>query len=236
MEKDKKIPSATIRRLSMYRQHLMEMQKLGRRTISSEELARAARVNSAQLRKDLSYFGRFGVRGVGYSVDGLLEEISNILGLQRPWKVCVLGGGRVGKAIVMSGHLEHRGYLIEAVFDSREEMAGRELGKGLLVYHVSRVREVLARKEVSLCMITEDIPGINDCIGLLLGAGIKGFLSLVPIGPLIPPDVPIQHMDFTILLDTLAYTLTHNGVRAPQNLLESDGMAGLQNNYTACAM
>ena len=236
MYKQRKIPSAAIFRLSVYRQHLLELRRQGRRTISSGELARAARVNSAQLRKDLSYFGRFGVRGVGYNVDGLLQEISTILGLKHPWNVCVLGGGRVGRAIVMSGHLERGGYFVEAVFDSRDAVVGEEIGNSLKVNHVSRAPEIVPAKDVSLCMITEDVPGLNGCINTLLDSGIKGFLSLVPVMTALPSYVPVKHLDFTTLLDTLAYALTHGGGGLSDEFPENERIMVSDNNYKQCVV
>ncbi len=234
MEKGKKIPAATIFRLSVYRQHLLEMRKQGRRTVSSLELASAARVNPAQLRKDLSYFGRFGVRGVGYSVDGLLQEISTILGLRRPWNLCVLGGGKVGRAIIVSGHLEQRGYFVEAVFDSRPEIIGHSIGPGLVVEDIRGAGMSLPQKEVFLCMITEEVPDLNGCVHRLLDAGIRGFLSLVPVSASIPPTIPVQYMDFTTLLDTLAYTLTHGVNRGGPDFLEGEPVTTEKPPMGAC--
>ncbi len=234
MERAKKIPAATIFRLSVYRQHLLEMRKQGRTTVSSLELASAARVNPAQLRKDLSYFGRFGVRGVGYSVDGLLQEISTILGLRRPWNLCVLGGGKVGRAIIVSGHLGQRGYFVEAVFDSRPEVIGQSIVPGLVVEDIKNADKSLSQKDIFLCMITEEVPDLDGCVNRLVDSGIRGFLSLVPVSASIPPSIPVQYMDFTTLLDTLAYTLTHGTQKEGLDFLEGEPVATEPPQIGAC--
>ncbi|OCC14224.1 Redox-sensitive transcriptional regulator (AT-rich DNA-binding protein) [Dissulfuribacter thermophilus] len=234
MEKVKKIPSATIFRLSVYRQHLQVLRQQGRKTISSVQLACAARVNPAQLRKDLSYFGKFGVPGVGYDVDGLLQELSMILGARQSWKLCLLGAGKVGKAIVMSGQFERRGYFVEAIFDSRDEVIGTNIGGGLIVHSVTVARRLIPQKDVALCMVIEEVPSLDEAVNELLLAGIKGFLSFVPVGQAVPPNIPVQYMDFSTFLDALTYTLTHNKEGESEFFLENGGHVCFPNSDVAC--
>src|ERR1700742_4655653 len=132
-----RLPEATVSRLPVYLRVLAGMSDRGVVTVSSDQLAAGAGVNSAKLRKDLSHLGSYGIRGVGYDVDYLIYQVSRALGLTQDWPVVIVGAGNLGRALTNYGGVVTRGFHIEAVFDSDATLVGRQLG-GLIVEHVSR--------------------------------------------------------------------------------------------------
>src|SRR6266566_10153357 len=146
------IPEATVARLPVYLRALYGLAERGISTVASEELAAAAGVNSAKLRKDLSHLGSYGIRGVGYDVDYLVYQVSRTLGLTQDWPVVIIGAGNLGRALANYGGFLTRGFRIEAVFDSDQSMVGRQLG-GVVVRHVSELEAVVAEHGIAIGVI-----------------------------------------------------------------------------------
>src|SRR5438128_1544161 len=140
-----KIPEMTIRRLSVYTRCLLQLEEDGVKTVSSQELAERFNLNSAQVRKDLAYFGEFGVRGIGYYVSGLKAELQRILGLDREWAVALVGFGNLGSALFHYRGFTRQGFRIAAIFDDDPAKIGRDVGGAPVLASADLAREVKAR-------------------------------------------------------------------------------------------
>ncbi len=203
-----KIPTATILRLSIYHRYLQSLMERGTQVVSSAQLANGTNVNAAQLRKDLSYFGRFGVRGVGYNVSKLLEQIKEILGLGKSWNMALIGAGNIGKALLQHKHFENQGYNFVLVFDKAHYRVGREIIPGMKVQHVKNLKEAAHTIPIDLAVLAVPASEAQEMANAVIDAGINGILNFAPVRLKVPKHVALQHVDFTTLLDTLTYALS----------------------------
>ncbi len=206
-----KIPEMTIRRLSVYTRCLQQLEEDGIKTVSSQELAERFNLNSAQVRKDLAYFGEFGVRGIGYYVASLKAELHKILGLDREWAVALVGFGNLGSALFHYKGFIRQGFRIAAIFDDDPAKAGREVG-GVPVFTSRELgREVRARGiQIAIVAVPpEAAQGVTD---QLVEAGIKAVLNFAPARIRAPRDTRLKHVDLSIELETLSFYLA-KGVR-----------------------
>lgn len=203
-----KIPMATISRLSIYTRTLQELLEEEVDVISSERLAKQCAVNPAQIRKDLAYFGEFGVRGVGYRVADLLNEIKEILGLNRPWNLGMVGIGNLGSALIRHANFLRHGYIFTAAFDVDPQKVGRRLPNGLLISHLEEIDEVVRERDVHIGVITTPSSAAQSVANQLVLAGINGILNFAPIQIQVPNCCHVENVDFTIKLDSIAYHLS----------------------------
>ncbi len=208
--KENKIPAATILRLSIYYRFLQELLQDNIGVVSSAQLAKHTNVNPAQLRKDLSYFGRFGVRGVGYDVAGLAEQISMILGLEKTWKIALIGVGNIGTALLKHKRFNEHGYNIVAAFDANPDLAGTKTSTDITIQPISELADTIKAQDIDIAIIAVPPESAQQVADEVVKAGIKGILNFAPVRLKVPSDVSIQHVDFTILLDTLSYSLAQN--------------------------
>ncbi len=204
----RKIPAATIIRLSVYQRYLKKLMACGVKVVSSQDLASQTNVNPAQLRKDLSYFGRFGVRGVGYCVSTLLQSISSILGVMEERNVILVGAGPITRALLRHPGFAQQGYHFEAVFDVDEKNIGTELENGLVVQPMENLRQIVQDRNVELAVIAVPSEQSQEVGDMLVDVGVKGILSFSPNRIKVPRNVSIQYVDFTILLDSLTYNIS----------------------------
>jgi len=225
--KKAKIPAATIIRLSVYQRYLKRLLTNGVQVVSSQELASQANVNPAQLRKDLSYFGRFGVRGVGYSVNTLLQSISSILGVMEERNVILVGAGPITQALLRHPGFAQQGYRFEAVFDLDERNIGTVMDNGMEVQPLNKLKEIVKEKNVELAVIAVPSEQGQEVGDILVDAGIKGILSFSPNRIKVPKNVSIQYVDFTILLDSLTYNIS-NGRRGVDKTQEGKNVQKLK--------
>ncbi len=202
-----KIPEATIKRLSVYARYLSNLDAQDRRVISSAELAEECGMNAAQIRKDLAYFGEFGVRGVGYYVKDLLFDIRKILGLNKSWRVALIGVGRLGEALLSYGNFVKQGYHFVAVFDADPTKIGRPIGRGLEVLPLEELARVVAERGVELGIITAPAPSAQKVADRLVAANVKGILSFAPVRLTVPEGVIVKHVDLAQEFDSLAYLM-----------------------------
>ena len=203
-----KIPMATISRLSIYTRTLQELLEEEVDVISSERLAKQCAVNPAQIRKDLAYFGEFGVRGVGYRVADLLNQIKEILGLNRPWNLGMVGIGNLGSALIRHANFIRHGYIFTAAFDVDPQKVGRRLPNGLLISHLEEIDEVVRERDVHIGVITTPSSAAQSVANQLVLAGINGILNFAPIQIQVPNCCHVENVDFTIKLDSIAYHLS----------------------------
>ena len=191
--KHSKVPEATIRRLSRYSRCLEELDKMGERVISSAQLANKCAVNAAQVRKDLAYFGEFGIRGVGYYVKELLGNIKKILGSNKEWKMAVIGIGNLGSALLSYKDFLKQNYKIVAAFDiDPPRVIGRvseKLGKPVEVLHINRVREVAKERRIEIGLIATPPEAAQEVVDLLVEAEVRGILNFAPTQVTVPGGI-----------------------------------------------
>ena len=199
------ISEPTVRRLSHYYRVLEEVSAEGKRMISSHTLAEREGITSAQVRKDLSSFGSFGRRGLGYHVEHLRDEIRALLGLDRRWKACLVGAGHIGSALVGYRGFSEQGFDIAAVFDADASRVGRTL-EGLVVRHVSQLS---AKDGFEIGVIATPVRAAQEVADLLVAAGVQGILNFAPRKLRVPANVTLRTVDMTMEFESLSYALTH---------------------------
>ena len=207
MARTQKIPDATIERVAFYMRPLEVLLHEGVQVVSSEKLADLCNVNPAQVRKDLSYFGEFGVRGVGYEVNDLLRQIKRILASDREWRLGIAGLDDMGMALVQHKNFLKRGYRFFAAFDSDPRKTGQSLPMGLVIQHVSRIRNVVTELRLEIGVITTPASEAQQIADLFFESGIMAVLNFSPIQLRKPDCCLVENVDFTLNLDHLAYHL-----------------------------
>ena len=199
------IPEATIARLPVYLRVLYACAEQGIPTVSSEELAAAAGVNSAKLRKDLSHLGSYGTRGVGYDVDYLVYQVSRELGLTQDWPVVIVGAGNLGRALANYGGFASRGFRIAAVLDADPATVGTEIAAGQVVGNADAIEEVVARHRVSIGVIATPADAAQGVCDRLVEAGVTSILNFAPVVLTVPAGVDVRKVDLSIELQILAF-------------------------------
>ena len=199
------IPEATIARLPVYLRVLYACAEQGIATVSSEELAAAAGVNSAKLRKDLSHLGSYGTRGVGYDVDYLVYQVSRELGLTQDWPVVIVGAGNLGRALANYGGFASRGFRIAAVLDADPAVVGTEIAEGQVVGSSDAIEEVVAERGVSIGVIATPAPAAQGVCDRLVAAGVTSILNFAPVVLSVPDGVDVRKVDLSIELQILAF-------------------------------
>ena len=201
-----KIPEMTIRRLSVYTRCLLQLEEDGVKTISSEELAERFNLNSAQVRKDLAYFGEFGVRGTGYNVSGLKAELQKILGLDREWQVALVGFGNLGSALFHYKGFIRQGFRISAIFDDDPQKVGRAV-EGVPILPLGELAREAKGRNLQIGIVAVPAEAAQAVADRLVSAGIKAVLNFAPTRLKIPKDVRLQNVDLSIELETLSFYL-----------------------------
>ncbi|GAA2021746.1 redox-sensing transcriptional repressor Rex [Nocardiopsis rhodophaea] len=202
--RERGIPEATVARLPVYLRALQALNASGTPTISSEGLATAAGVNSAKLRKDLSYLGSYGTRGVGYDVEYLIYQISRELGLTKDWTVAIVGIGNLGRALANYGGFGTRGFRIAALLDADTAVVGREVA-GLSVRHIDTLEEAVKMEKVSIGVIATPAAAAQGVCDRFVGAGVTSVLNFAPVVLNVPPGVDVRKVDLSIELQILAF-------------------------------
>ena len=198
------IPPASVARLTTYLRALNSLLAEGIEQVSSEELADAAGVNSPMLRKDLSYLGSYGTRGVGYDVQYLNRQISMALGLTRDWRVAIVGAGNLGRALAGYTGFVSRGFEIVALFDVDQIVVGSEVGY-LRVSAVDDLEAVLERTRTNMAVLSVPAAVAQELCDRLVAAGISSILSFAPVVLQVPPHVQLRKVDMSTELEILAY-------------------------------
>jgi len=207
-----KISESTVRRLSSYLRLLHEADALGQETISSEELAERGGTTSAQVRKDLSFFGSFGKRGLGYSVPELLREIEGILGLHRRWRVALVGAGKIGSALFSYRDFQRRGFHIQAVFDSDPGKVGASWGD-LRVRHDQEMDRAIREDAIDIVIVAVPAEAAQGVVDRVVGAGVRAILNFAPTRLRVPESVALRYVDMTVELEGLAYAISGERLR-----------------------
>ena len=211
--RDSKIPEGAIRRLSRYLRYLEEMEEDEKKEVSSAQLATKCMVNASLVRKDLSYFGKFGVRGVGYYVKDLLYDIKRILGLSKEWRMAVIGIGNLGSALLSYKDFLKQNYKIVAAFDiDPQKVIGRvseKLGRPVEVLHINRIKEVAKERKIEMGIITTPPSEAQNVADILVEAGVRGIINFAPAQITVPEGYVVKDVFFTTTLDNLAYLLSN---------------------------
>jgi redox-sensing transcriptional repressor len=203
MAAGRRIPEATVARLPLYLRVLGEASG-HEGTISSESLAARAGVNAAQVRKDLSYLGSYGTRGVGYEVDYLIRQISRRLGLDGDRRVAIVGCGNLGQALAGYGGFPARGFHVVAAFDADPAKVGSVVGS-TVVRPAASMLEVLRDKGVDIAVITTPAPAAQAVVDMLVDAGVACILNFAPTTVVVPPHVALRQVDLGIELQILSF-------------------------------
>ncbi len=198
------IPEATIARLPLYLRALYALADRDTASVSSEELAAAAGVNSAKLRKDLSHLGSYGTRGVGYDVDYLIYQVSRELGLTQDWPVIIVGAGNLGRALANYGGFATRGFRVAAMIDSDQQVIGTSIA-GHRVYAADEIERVVARFGVMIGAITVPAFAAQGICDRLVAAGVTSILNFAPVVLNVPDGVDVRKVDLSIELQILAF-------------------------------
>jgi len=198
------IPEATVARLPIYLRALYALADRDTATVSSEELAAAAGVNSAKLRKDLSHLGSYGTRGVGYDVEYLVYQVSRELGLTQDWPVVIVGAGNLGRALANYGGFASRGFRIAALLDCDPAVVGTTIARHQ-VRSAADIEDVVATHAVSIGVIATPAAAAQDVCDRLLAAGVTSILNFAPVVLNVPSGVDVRKVDLSIELQILAF-------------------------------
>ncbi len=213
--KSEHIPNATIKRLAMYVQVLETFKREGNQVVSSETLAKACNVNPSQIRKDLAYFGEFGVRGVGYHVQDLISSIKHSLGVDHVWKAALVGVGNLGRALLCHQDFKYRGFDILGAFDCDPFKIG-EVVCGMEVVCTRRLKELTEGKNIELGLITTPPDRAQRAANFLIDAGIKGIINFAPARIAVADDVHVEYVDFFHHLYSVAFSITLDRKQEPE--------------------
>jgi redox-sensing transcriptional repressor len=205
----RKISETTVRRLSLYLRILEEVERGGTDTISSEELAERAGTTAAQVRKDLSLFGSFGKRGLGYAVAQLADGLREILGLNRGWRVALVGAGRIGSALFEYPGFRKRGFEIVAVLDADPGKLGTDWA-GIPVRDISELERALTSERIDIVILALPAEAVPEVLNRVVAAGVKGILNFAPMQLRVPPDVAVQDVNMVMELEALSFALSQS--------------------------
>ena len=201
------VSELTTNRLSVYLRSLNQLEAAGVETISSQALAEQFHLNAAQIRKDLAYFGEFGVRGVGYYIKDLKRHLRKILGLDRKLKVAVMGAGNLGLALADYPGFRREGFEIVAMFDAADSKIGDESRSGVPIFDIRELRKVAKREHIDIAMIAVPAESAQPVVDLVVAAGVKAVLNFSPGALKVPAGVKLKSVDLTVSLESLSFYL-----------------------------
>jgi redox-sensing transcriptional repressor len=200
----RQVPEATVARLPLYLRSLLEGQHEGLSTISSERLAELAGVNAAKVRKDLSYLGSYGTRGVGYDVEYLLFQMSRELGLTQDWPVVIVGVGNLGQALSNYGGFGDRGFPVSALCDADPRVIGTRV-RGIVVRSIDDLPAIVAEQHIAIGIIATPAAAAQDVADRLVAAGVPSILNFAPAVIAVPDDVSLRKVDLAVELQILSF-------------------------------
>ena len=206
-----KVSDSTVGRLSMYYRSLLEFEKKGYKIVSSKDLARTEKLTPAQVRKDLSFFGSFGTRGLGYPARELKEKIAKILGLGRSWNVALVGVGNVGSALVSYKEFQKQGFNIKVLFDNDLRKINKS-HKGITVSDVKDLAEGLGKKKIDIVILAVPAQSVQEVADRVVSAGVKSILNFAPVQIKVPDDVVLRSVNMAMELEHLSFYLTNKGL------------------------
>jgi len=203
------VSELTTNRLSVYLRCLSALEDAGVKTISSQALAEQFHLNAAQIRKDLAYFGEFGVRGVGYYVRDLKRHLRKILGLDRKLRVAIIGAGNLGLALADYPGFRQEGFEIAALFDTQAAKVGEQSRGGVPIHDMRDLRKTVKRDGISIAMLAVPAAAAPEVVEQVVAAGIKAVLNFSPGTLKVPEGVKLKSVDLTVSLESLSFFLAH---------------------------
>ena len=221
----RRIPEATVARLPVYLRTLLDVRDEGSDTVSSERLAELAGVNAAKVRKDLSWLGSYGTRGVGYDVDQLLLEISRELGLTRDWPVAIVGVGNLGAALANYGGFGDRGFPVAALVDADRSKVGTVVA-GHEVHHIDDLDRIVRDLGISIGIIATPSAGAQDVADRLVAAGVASILNFAPAVVTVPESVTLRKVDLALELQVLSFYGRRDSLRDDLRGVDGESVAG----------
>ena len=204
----KRIADSTVRRLSIYLRFLEEFEGRGLATVSSDELARRGGTTSAQVRKDLSFFGSFGKRGLGYSVPELATSLRDILGLGKEWRVVIVGAGKIGAALAQYRGFRQRGFIVVGAYDINPDKIGRTL-EGIEIRDMRQFEEDVERERPEIAVLATTVDHAQQVLDRINRAGIKAVLNFAPVQLHATGDVTVKTVNMAMELEGLTFALTN---------------------------
>ncbi len=209
--KKKNIPSVTINRLSIYHrclEKILETQKEeDLKIVPSFKIEEMTGINSAQIRKDLAYFGEFGKRGFGYPLIDLSRELKKILGLDKKWSVIIAGAGNLGKALVKYKGFQKKGFTIKGIFDNNPSKIGKKLGH-IFIYDIKEIEKIIQAENINIGILVIPADSAQEVADKMVAGGIKAILNFAPVHIFLPPEIKIHNVDLSIEFEGLTYYLS----------------------------
>lgn len=205
----RRISESTIHRLSIYYRALQQLERESYETISSKELAKREKLTPAQVRKDLSFFGSFGTRGLGYPVTELRNKIAEILGINRTWNVALVGIGNIGSALVSYKEFQKQGFVIKKLFDNDQRKIGSN-HKGIVVSDSKDIQKELKDAKIEIVIIAVPASVAQSIVDDVVKAGITGILNFAPINLKVPEHVHLRNENMAMELEYLSFSLDYN--------------------------
>ena len=205
----KRISESTIHRLSLYYRALSLLEKENYETVSSKELAKREKLTPAQVRKDLSFFGSFGTRGLGYPVQELKSKIASILGIDRSWRVALIGIGNIGSALVSYKEFQKQGFQIVKLFDNDQRKIGSN-HKGIVVSDVKNLQGELKEAKIEMVVLAVPATVAQYIVDDVVRAGVKSILNFAPVNLKVPEDVHLRNENMVMELEYLSFAMVNN--------------------------
>lgn len=205
----KRISESTIHRLSLYYRALSLLDKENYETVSSKELAKREKLTPAQVRKDLSFFGTFGTRGLGYPVNDLKKQIARILGIERMWRVALVGVGNIGSALVSYKEFSRQGFQIVKIFDNDQRKIGSN-HKGITVSSIANLERELPEARIEMVILTVPATVAQYIVDDVVKAGIKAILNFAPVNLKVPSDVHLRNENMAMELEYLSFAIVND--------------------------
>lgn len=207
--RNKKISNAAVGRIVLYYRTLKNLEQSGEKIISSGKLSKLLEFTPEQIRQDLSYFGQFGVKGVGYDVENLRRSLENILGLKYSWNLAIVGVGNLGRAIANYKTFSEMGFFVSALFDVSKELIGKKIN-GVKIYDSENLGSVAKRKFIDIGVITVPEDQAQKVVNVLVDVGVKGIWNFASTKIFVPPEVSIVNEDLAVGPTALSYNLSKN--------------------------
>lgn len=205
----KRISESTIHRLSLYFRALSLLEKEGQQTVSSKELAKREKLTPAQVRKDLSFFGSFGTRGLGYPVNELKLQVAQILGINQVWKVALFGVGNIGSALVSYKEFVRQGFKIVKLFDNDQRKIGSN-HKGIIISDIRNMHREIREANIEIAIIAVPATVAQYIVDDIVDAGVKAILNFAPINLKVPEHVYLRNENMSMELEYLSFALVNN--------------------------
>ncbi|MEN3042170.1 MAG: redox-sensing transcriptional repressor Rex [Fervidobacterium sp.] len=197
-----KIPKPTVRRLGLYYRCLLRFKDEGVNFVSSQDIAHRLNIKPSQVRKDLSYFGEFGKRGLGYNVKKLVSEIAHIIGVNKEWNVAIIGAGNLGSALANYPGLAKHKFRVVAIFDNDNEKVGKKIG-GITVSHINELKKIAEDLNIEIAVVAVPENSAQIVAEQIESVGIKGIVNFSPVK--LRSKLPVEDVDITLSFETLAY-------------------------------